>query len=106
MATTRMLPLNGATTTVTIPPPPVSASYARAVYTATSGGYIDAAGDPASGDASELTSMGFVLVAQSGATSARPVGAKPGTPYVDTTLGYVVIWDGANWRNPATGASV
>jgi hypothetical protein len=106
MSTTRMLPLNGATVTVTIPPPPVSASYARAVYTATGGGYIDAAGDPTSGDAAELTSMGFILVAASGATSGRPVGAKPGTQYVDTTLGYMVIWDGLAWRNPATGASL
>lgn len=44
-----------------------------------------------------------------GATSARPVDPGVlyhGATYVDTTLGYAVIYDNATWRNPATGASV
>jgi hypothetical protein len=28
------------------------------------------------------------------------------TLHVDTTLGYAVAFDGANWRNPVTGVAV
>ncbi len=45
-----------------------------------------------------------------GATSGRPLvgGGKlfHGATYVDTTLGYSVVFDGVNWCNPATGAVV
>jgi hypothetical protein len=103
--TTRMLPLNGATQKGFIGAgagTPIQRS-----YSATSGGFIDALDDP-SGDAASLTSQGFVTVGGSGTTAQRPTGAgflKPGFVYVDTTLSLVVVWDGANWRNPVTAGS-
>ena len=50
----------------------------------------------------------------SGATSARPAtfpsgtafAIPPGFTWLDTTLGYIIVWDGATWRNPATAAAV
>jgi hypothetical protein len=104
--TTRMLPLNGSTQTGNIgcgSGNPVLRS-----YSATAGGYIDAIGDPTSGDAASLTSQGFITIGASGTTAQRPTGAgflKPSFVYVDTTLALVVVWDGANWRNPVTGAT-
>ena len=77
-------------------------------YSASAGGYIDAIGDPSSGDASALSSQGFIPIGGSGATTQRPNGAgflKPGFIFVDTTLGLVVVWDGLGWRNPVTGAT-
>lgn len=43
-----------------------------------------------------------------GATSARPVLGKSekGKTFLDTTLGFVVLWDGEKWRNPSSGAVV
>jgi hypothetical protein len=103
--TTRMLPLGGATVVGNI-----GAGAGNPIlrsYSATAGGFIDALGDP-SCDASVLVSQGFILVGGSGTTAARPNGTgfqKAGFVYVDTTLGLVVVWDGANWRNPVTGAT-
>jgi hypothetical protein len=42
----------------------------------------------------------------SGATSARPANPKKGQEFHDTTLGFVIRFDGAAWRNPNSGASV
>jgi len=44
--------------------------------------------------------------ARSGPTTERPVGAdlRVGRSYFDTTLGYPVWWDGADWVD-ATGTS-
>jgi hypothetical protein len=75
-------------------------------YAATGGGYVDALGGSSTGDAASLSSQGFVLVADSGPTSTRPASPTLRQWYVDTTLGYAIIWDGANWRNPATAAAV
>ena len=106
MTTTRMLPLAGVIQTGNIGAgagEPIQRS-----YTATGGGFIDAVGDPSSGDASALTSQGFLKVCQSGPTSARPVfsvGQSPGFQYLDTTLAKIVVWDGANWRDPVTGST-
>jgi hypothetical protein len=103
--TTRMLPLNGAQQNGNIGAGagnPIQRS-----YSATAGGFIDAVGDP-SVDASTLVSQGFILIGGSGTTAQRPNGAgflKPGFVYVDTTLSLVVIWDGAGWRNPVSGAT-
>jgi hypothetical protein len=68
--------------------------------------YVDVAGDPGTGDAAALTSQGFILVAQSGPTSARPSSVKPGQHFLDTTLGYLIIFNGVAWINPATGTPV
>lgn len=34
------------------------------------------------------------------------VGLPRGTEWMDTTLAYKVVWDGATWRRPDTGAAV
>jgi hypothetical protein len=107
MTTTRMLPLAGVSQVGNIgcgSGEPIQRS-----YSATGGGFIDAVGDPSSGDAAALTSQGFIKVAQSGPTSARPVfsvGQNPGFQFLDTTLGFIVIWDGSAFRNPVNGNSV
>jgi hypothetical protein len=101
---TRMLPLSGATQIGNVGAG--AGSPIQRNYTATGGGYIDALGD-ASGDASSLTSQGFIAVGGSGTTAQRPNGAgflKPGFLFVDTTIPKVVIWDGANWRDPTSGS--
>ena len=43
--------------------------------------------------------------AQSGSTKSRPLpgAVAAGQTYVDTSLGAVVVWDGAYWRNPLDG---
>jgi hypothetical protein len=103
---TRMLPLNGGTQTGNIGSG--SGNPIQRSYTATAGGFIDAVGDPSSGDAAMLGSQGFVLVGGSGTTAQRPNGAgflKPGFLYCDTTILKVVVWDGGNWRDPITGST-
>lgn len=52
--------------------------------------------------------VGGPLCVGVGATTARPTtGLFPGASYVDTTLGYIVVFDGRDeWRNPVTGAAV
>jgi hypothetical protein len=58
-------------------------------------------------DAAVLRANGWVETASAvGATSARPTAPRHGQKYHDTTLGYSVIYDGKNWRNPSTGAVV
>jgi hypothetical protein len=65
---------------------------------------------------------GWVRVGRlSGPTSARPAGSAQGNPaalnepafragpgflYFDSTLGKIIIWDGATWRDPNTGDAV
>jgi hypothetical protein len=41
-----------------------------------------------------------------GATAARPTNPTKNTKFLDATLGYVIMFDGKTWRNPATGAAV
>ena len=57
-------------------------------------------------DANVLTANNWTKVAVSGATSARPTNPARGMFFLDTTLAYMVVFDGSLWRNPATGASV
>jgi hypothetical protein len=94
--------------------------------------YSAAAGQPLDVpdfDAGNLEAAGWIRVAMSGPSSGRPTNtvgtatAKdanghwvpgalpqtilyPGVNFFDTTLGYVIMWDGATWRNPSTGNSV
>jgi len=44
----------------------------------------------------------------SGTTAQRPkTGLFPGVTYHDSTLGYIVVWDGSgSWRHQTTGAVV
>lgn len=40
-------------------------------------------------------------------TAARPTtGLFKDMEIMDSTLGYIIIYDGATWRNPSTGAAV
>jgi hypothetical protein len=59
-------------------------------------------------DADELEANGWIKVASGGAgTSAqRPVRPAPGTAFHDQTLAKNIVYDGRNWRDPATGALV
>lgn len=71
--------------------------------------------DVMDGDAPALAARGWVKVALSGPTSSRPTFSwsstlgyinSVGTLYLDTSLGKVIAFDGAAWRDPATGAAV
>jgi hypothetical protein len=79
---------------------------ARRYYSANAGQTIDATGYP-DGDAASLASQGFLPICPSGSTSLRNSAGsgyfRPGTLYLDTTLGLIVCWDGASWRNPVNG---
>lgn len=68
-------------------------------------------------DASELEANGWMKVSGplsvgSGTTANRPTTMPDGraiparSTYLDTTLEYIVVYDGATWRNPSSGASV
>jgi hypothetical protein len=111
--TTRMIPANGNTGGVVTGwagPGDIGGVASRRYYNA--GGsfaaFIDVPGDP-SGDASLLTSQGFIYCGASGPTSARPTSQgwlKPGLIYVDTTLNAVIVWDSFVWKSVLTGAVV
>ncbi len=56
-------------------------------------------------DAKTLEANGWTRIGLVGPTSARPSPAQRSLQFLDTTLGLIVIFDGAVWRNPATGAA-
>lgn len=74
-------------------------------YTGSSGTIVDVVGF----DADMLSANGWIYVCSSGDTSERPTGtlgiynANAGSKYFDTTLDKLIVSDGANWRDPATG---
>jgi hypothetical protein len=62
-----------------------------------------------------LAANGWIQVAPSGTTGQRPTTnpnlsapytTAPGFKFFDTTLSKLIFWDGAIWRDPATGAAV
>jgi len=66
-------------------------------------------------DAQTLSANGWLKVALSGPSSARPSPNPNGTPpylaaagfhYIDTTLGKLVVFDGQVWRDPLTGNAI
>ena len=58
-------------------------------------------------DAQICAANGWVQVGNgSGTTAQRPTLPYVGQLYVDTTLGYMVVFEGTAWRNPATAAVV
>jgi hypothetical protein len=108
--TTRMLPANasgGSVTGVCGSPNPNDPS--RRYYSASAGQTIDAQGLP-DADAALLVSQGFLLVAPSGTTALRntlpPGYFKAGQLYADLSLGKLILFDGANWRDPISAAVV
>lgn len=62
-------------------------------------------------DARILAANGWISVCndlngQVGATTARPTsGLYPGLQFMDTTLGFIVTYNGANWVRPDTGVA-
>lgn len=107
MATTRILPVTGPnahggqTAWSGSPDNPAGRTY----YTALPGATIDVVGDDSV--VTSIASQGYAAIAMSGTTALRPndTRLKPGFLFLDTTLGLIVAWDGANWRNPITGAT-
>jgi hypothetical protein len=77
-------------------------------YTAAAGSVIDVLDS----DAQVLQANGFIFVAPSGPTSARPAGtlglysAAAGSTFYDTTIGKFIVSDGVNWRDVSNGNSV
>jgi hypothetical protein len=66
-------------------------------------------------DAETLAANGWISVCLSGPTTQRPSTNMNGSPpytavagfkFLDTTLGKIIVFDGANFRDPVTGASV
>jgi hypothetical protein len=60
-----------------------------------------------------LCGSGWFRVCRVGTTAERPTtSAQEPSPagismlFLDTTLGYVIVFDGVAWRNPMTGAVV
>lgn len=88
-----MPPANGATTTVN-----------GRTYTCAAGSTIDVP----DWDALPLEANGWFIVAQHGAnaTTARPTNPVKNSTFLDTTLGFVIRFDGKVWRNPISGAAV
>jgi hypothetical protein len=93
--------------------PPVSVSEQTRVvngrtYTATPGNVVDVY----DADAQELQANGWIPIAPSGPTMARPAGTLgqytnlPGSMFYDTTIGKLIISDGQAWRDPSNGNAV
>ncbi|MBR0760720.1 hypothetical protein [Bradyrhizobium japonicum] len=107
--TVRLLCIETTPAPICVPPgvlPPQRA------YSATKGGVIDVPGD-INGDAQTLLSARdplpggmnyFILLGQSGPTSARPSYPALGQAFIDTTVGSTLFYDGASWRD-ITGTS-
>jgi len=59
-------------------------------------------------DGDELEANGWTKVAAggAGATAQRPIAPRRGMSFHDQTLAKNIVFDGKNWRDPATGALV
>lgn len=97
--------------TIRMLPPPVAGTIAAngRAYT----GSVGTPRDVPTQDADILGANGWVWVAWSGPTSARPsptrttgVDSDSASRFFDTTLSKLIVWDGATWRDPATGSAV
>jgi len=98
--------------------PPVAIAYqAMSPNGRSYSGKPGSAFDVNSADAGILEANGWIFVAMSGPTSARPaptlsgaIGAEglqanPGTKFFDTTLDQMIVCDGVTWRS-ADGSAV
>jgi hypothetical protein len=79
-------------------------------YTAAAAG---ATLDVPDSEAPSLVGNGWLLMGLVGPTTARPVNNQvwphhpyPNQDYYDTSISAWIVWDGATWRNAATGAAV
>jgi hypothetical protein len=87
--------------------PPVAVAYQTMSafgrpYTAAPGAAIDVSDS----DAAVLTSNAWLRVGRSSTTATRPTDPRLGELILDTTLAKMICWDGAHWRDPATGTAV
>ena len=57
-------------------------------------------------DAFVLGANGWIQVAPVGTTAQRPAKPGVGNFFHDTTVGKIIIFEGAAWRDPATGSAV
>jgi hypothetical protein len=57
-------------------------------------------------DAFVLGANGWIQVAPVGTTAQRPAKPGVGNFFHDTTVGKIIIFEGAAWRDPATGTAV
>jgi hypothetical protein len=88
------------------------------VLTANGRGYSGVPGtaiDVPDFDAGVLCANGWTRVALSGPTSARPpinpntsppYTAAAGLHFFDSTIGKIIVFDGATWRDPVNGNAV
>jgi hypothetical protein len=53
-----------------------------------------------------MSSAGWIQVAPVGTTAQRPAKPGVGNFFHDTTVGKIIIFEGAAWRDPATGTAV
>ena len=86
--------------------PPLSGSKSHTTFGRQYDGWAVSYLDVPDQDAATLSANGWLAVAPVGATSARPANPARGAEFLDTTLGYIIKFDGIVWRNPASGAAV
>jgi hypothetical protein len=95
--------------TLSFQPPQVTTVNGR-VYSCANGNALDVVDF----DAIALVAAGWVKVAISGPTGARPKPAATSAPYIagagfhffDVTINKLIVFDGGTWRDPATGTAV
>jgi hypothetical protein len=102
----RLISKNNAAVSASLNPGPAFNQQNATFFNVPANGVLDAqVGDIA---ASSLVSQGLIQVGNSsGTTAQRPTGSGAlfaGWQHVDTTLSKIVVWDGANWRDPISGA--
>jgi hypothetical protein len=91
---------------------PVTSQQSMVVNGRTYAGTPGSAMDVPDMDGAVLAANGWIKVAASGTTAQRPTStsaplrAAPNERYFDTTLGKLIVFDGATWRDPATGSAV
>ena len=57
-------------------------------------------------DAGVLEANGWIFVAKSGPTTARPTPTNAGEEFYDISLDALIMTDGVTWRSPVDGTSV
>jgi len=96
--TTRVMPPSGPTTGVN----PITVASGQ-TYSCAVGSTLDVPDH----HAAFLEVNGWHTAGQVNVTAGRPTtGISKGKRFVDTTLGYEIVYDGTQWRNPVTGAVV
>lgn len=69
------------------------------VYSAKPGAAVDVA----DADVDQLRAAGWIVIAASGASGARPTALRYNSLFFDTTLQKMIAYDGSSWRDITTG---